>query len=329
MSGPPRESRGRGRAILAGAAAVVVLAAAVTGWLALRSSDGGKPSSNVAAATGPAPLPSDPLVVRLDRQLGWPKKCYGSVGKLVPTTTVVTTVLNDSDKCDLLPRWSPDRKSIAFTRSSGAVNELWVANADGSTPRMITNQMAARSRVAWSPDGKKIAILAKVGTGRQIDVVTLSNPNSPLQLTNDSSQKDDPAWCGTRVGFWSNRTGTQQIYTVDASKTGGSAIQVTKVDHDVNDPSFSPDCTQMAYTDQPNNTDRHLWITAANGLGTARQLTSDATRDMDATWSPNGAWIAFARGATEQPSIWAIRAKGKDERRLSPAGKYMAHPDWS
>jgi serine/threonine protein kinase/Tol biopolymer transport system component len=329
LSGPPRESRGRGRVILAGAAAVVVVAAAVTGWLVLHKGDG-KPASKAAALQGPPLLPSDPLVVRIDRQLGWPKTCYGSIGKLVPTTNVATTVLNDSDKCDILPRWSPDRKSIAFTRSSGTVNELWVANADGSgTPRMITNQMAGRNRVAWSPDGKQIAIVEKVGTGRQISVVTLSNPNAPLRLTNDGSEKDDPAWCKTRVGFWSNRSGTQQIYTVDASKPGGTAIQVTKADHDVNDPSFSPDCTQMAYTDQPNKNDRHLWITPANGLGTPRQLTSNATRDMDATWSPNGAWIAFARGATEQPSVWAIRVDGKDERRLSPTGKYMAHPDWS
>jgi Tol biopolymer transport system component len=195
---------------------------------------------------------------------------------------------------------------------------------------MISDQMAGRSRVAWSADGKKIAMVTKVGTGRQIDVITLAGPSAPLQLTNDSSAKDDPAWCGTRVGFWSDRTGTQQIYTVDATTPGGSTIQVTKETHDVNDPSFSPDCTQMAYTDQPNKTERHLWITPANGQGKARQLTSNVTRDMDATWSPkNGTWIAFARGSTEQPSIWAIRADGKDERRISPAGQYMAHPDWS
>jgi serine/threonine protein kinase/Tol biopolymer transport system component len=330
ISVPPRESRGgRGRVILAGAAAVVVVAAAVTGWLVMKDDDKKSPAKGGSVA-GPAPLPSDPLVVRIDRQPGWPKTCHGSIGTLVPTTNVATTVLNDSDKCDILPRWSPDRKSIAFTRASGTVNELWVANADGSgTPRMITSQMAGRSRVAWSPDGKKIAIVAKAGTGRQIAVVTLANPNTPLQLTNDGSGKDDPAWCKTRVGFWSDRSGTQQIYTVDATKPGGPAIQVTKADHDVNDPSFSPDCTQMAYTDQPTKNDRHLWITAANGQGTPRQLTSDATRDMDATWSPNGAWIAFARGATEQPSVWAIRTNGKDEKRLSPAGRYMAHPDWS
>ena len=328
-SGPPRESRGRGRVLVAGGAVVVVAAAAVTAWAVLDKGDG-KPTgkaSKAAVAPGPPPLPSDPLVVRIDRQLGWPDKCFGSIGTLVPTTNVATPVLNDSDKCDILPRWSPDRKSIAFTRASGDVNSLWIANANGSGAHMVTDQMAGRSRVAWAPNGQEIAIVAKVGAGRQIDVVPISNPGSLRQLTTDDSQKDDPAWCGTRVGFWSNKSGTQQIYTVDASK-GGSPIQVTKADHDVNDPSFSPDCTQMAYTDQPSKTDRHLWITPADGSWKPHQLTSNATRDMDATWSRKGTWIAFARGTTEKPSIWAIRVNGKDEKRLSPAGKYMAHPDW-
>lgn len=258
-------------------------------------------------------------------------RCYGSIGKLSPVTATATHVFRTNTTCDILPRWSPNRESIAFTRSTGlALNEVWVTNADGSQPRMITAQMAGRSRVAWSPDGKKIAFVAKVGTGRQIDVVTVADPGSLLQLTTDDTFKDDPAWCGSRVAFWSRRTGgTQQIYTVDATTPGKGRTQVTNVDHDVNDPSFSPDCRQMAYTDQPSKDARHIWITTADGKGPARPLTSDSTRDMDATWSPDGTWIAIARGATAYPGIWAIRVTDRHEQRISPKQGYMAHPDWS
>jgi predicted Ser/Thr protein kinase len=331
-SGPPRQGRGGRRAVLAGGVAVVLAGAAVTGWLVFGQDDK-KPRKSATTATtaGPAPLPNDPLVVRLDRQTGWPGRCYGSIGKLSPVTATATYVFRTNTTCDILPRWSPKRQSIAFTRSTSlALNELWVTNADGSQPKMITAQMAGRSRVAWSPDGKKIAFVAKVGTGRQIDVVTVADPGSLLQLTTDDTFKDDPAWCGSRVAFWSRRTGgTQQIYTVDATTPGKARTQVTNVDHDVNDPSFSPDCTQMAYTDQPSKDARHIWITTADGKGPARPLTSDSTRDMDATWSPDGTWIAVARGATAFPSIWAIRVKDRHEQRISPEQGYMAHPDWS
>ncbi len=331
-SGDTSGGRGRGKVLLAGVAAVIVAAAAVTGWLVLSNRDNKDNGGTSTAAAGPAPLPSDALLVRIDRQTGWPAKCYGSIGKLAPKTRTTSSMLQDADKCDILPHWSPDHKRFAFTRSTGEgaaqSSALWVANADGSGAQLVSDQMAGRSRVAWSPDGSRVAMLTKVGTGRQIDVVTLSD-KSLRQLTNDASQKDDPAWCGDRIAFWSNKTGTQQIYTVDAKTANSPMTPVTSLDHDVNDPAFSPDCTQMAYTDQPDKTQRHLWITTSDGKGPARQLTSDATRDMDATWSPNGKWIAFARGTTELPVVWAIRVSDKYEQQLSPDGKYMAHPDWA
>jgi serine/threonine protein kinase len=325
--GPAGGGRRRGRLVLVGAAVVVLAAAGVTGWLATRPDD--KPAGKATAAKGPAPLPRDALMVRVDRQAGWPRQCYGSVATLVPTTTKVTRILGDENKCDILPRWSPDRKKIAFTRSTGVSNnELWVANADGSGATKVTN-MEGRSRVAWSPESTKIAIVAKVNGARQIDVVTIAKPQSPLQITNDAYEKDDPAWCGDRVAFWSNKTGTQQIYTADASTAGGPLTQVTHESHDVNDPSFSPKCDRMAYTDQPGGDARHVWITTSDGKGTPKQLTTDATRDMDPTFSPDGTWIAVARGATAKQSIWAVRADGTGERQISPDGGGIAHPDWS
>jgi Tol biopolymer transport system component len=324
-AGPARP--GRRRALLAGAT-VVVVAAAVTGWLVLRPDDD-KPGRTVAVA-GPAALPADPLLVRIDRRPGWPKRCYGAIGRLAPTTATATFLLQDAGQCDILPRWSPDRRRIAFTRDAGGVYQLFVMNADGSgQPTLITDRMALRNRVAWSPDGRRIAIVVKAGGIRQISAVTVSAPHSLVQLTTDDAEKDDPTWCGDRVAFWSKRTGTQQIYTVDTRTPKATPTRVTYADNDVNDPAFSPDCTQLAYTDQPTKDARHLWITTADGRGRPRRLTSDATRDMDPTWSPNGTWIAFARGVTPQPTIWAIRVADRHEQRLSPSGRYIGHPDWS
>jgi hypothetical protein len=336
-AGPPSYSPGglasggwsRSKVVLAGGAAVVVAAAAVAGWLFLKQDDKPPPPKTVAAP-GPAPLPGDALLVRIDRQSGWPKQCYGSIGKLTPTSRAATKVFSDDDKCDMLPRWSPDRKQIAFTRFTGTTNELWITNADGSgTPRRITNIIDGRTRVAWSPDGTKIALVAKSSSGPQIAVVTIASPQTPLQLTNDTAAKDDPAWCDGRIAFWSKRTGTQQIYTVDASKAGGSWTAVTHAGHDVNDPSFSPDCKQLAYTDQPTKDARHIWLTSADGKGKASRLTSNDTRDMDATYSPNGKWIAVARGETAHQSIWAIRVDGTGARAISSGDLGIAHPDWS
>ena len=331
--GTPPGGRSGGKALLAGGAALVVAAAAVTGWVFLKPGHKQPPDRPAATSgpptSGPPPLPADAMLVRIDRRSGWPQQCYGSIGILMPRTGVATTVLS-GDQCDMLPHWSPDRKQIAFTRTVGTSYQLWVMNADGSGPRMVTDTIDGRLRVAWAPDGKRIAIAAKTSAGRQIEVIDLANPQQPVQLTSDSAPKDDPAWCGDRIAFWSKRSGTQQIYTIDANRPNGAWTQVTHADHDVNDPAFSPTCETMAYTDQPNQSDRHIWLTPSDGTGTPRRLTPLDTHDMDATFSPDGVWIATGHGPTAHQTIWALRvADGSDFHQISSGDLGIAHPAWS
>jgi serine/threonine protein kinase/Tol biopolymer transport system component len=335
-SGPPPggsherpSTQGRRRAVLAGGVAAVLAAGAVTGWYVVSGNDKPSTARSAAAPVVPAALPSDPLLVRIDRQPGWPYKCYGNIGMLTPGAANPKLVLDLPGKCDILPRWSPDYKRIAFTRTMGALNELFVMNADGSGLKMITDQLPSQSRVAWSPDGMKIAMLRKVGSVRQLYVVSVKKPDSGTQLTTDHSNKDDVAWCGNRLAFLSDRYPIQQIFTTDATTKGASWAQVTKGSYDVNDPAWSPDCRKIAYTEQPSTDDRHIWVVGADGTG-PKQITPADKRDMDPNWSRQGTWIAFARGATEHPRIWATRADGSGGAQLiSPSGKDIGQPDWS
>jgi Tol biopolymer transport system component len=246
---------------------------------------------------------------------------------LVPGASEARLLLDDKSTCDVLPQWSPDHKRIAFTRNtSGGASELRIMDQDGKGDFSVYNKLAGR--VAWSPDGTKIAVMSKVGSVNQIFVITLTDPENPLRLTTDGSNKSDPAWCGDQLAFWSDKSGTQQIYTTTLTTKDAPWTPVTKETHDVNDPAWSPDCKKIAYTDQPTKDAKHIWVINADGT-TKRQLTSNSTRDMDPNWSHNGNWIAFVRGKTEQPRTWAIRADGTgEEKPLSPAGKEIGHPDW-
>ena len=57
------------------------------------------------------------------------------------------------------PRWSPDGRLIAFTRSTSTnralglfQRDVWVANADGSDQRNVSpDQLADDWLVGWSP----------------------------------------------------------------------------------------------------------------------------------------------------------------------------------
>jgi Tol biopolymer transport system component len=70
------------------------------------------------------------------------------------------------------------------------------------------------------------------------------------------------------------------------------------------------DRTQKVYSSTPTGTHTRLL---------ARNATSPA-------WAPNGRWLAFERGDME---IWRLRAKGRETRRVSPAGWLASGPTWS
>jgi Tol biopolymer transport system component len=68
--------------------------------------------------------------------------------------------LTDHPAQDLLPAWSPDGARIAFFSSRTGWPEIYVIQADGSGLMQITHGQelnATYTRLAWSPDGQRIA----------------------------------------------------------------------------------------------------------------------------------------------------------------------------
>lgn len=56
-------------------------------------------------------------------------------------------------------RWSPDGKQLVFCRSPegrGKSDSIWIANADGTGAKKVTEDNSQILEVAWFPDGKSI-----------------------------------------------------------------------------------------------------------------------------------------------------------------------------
>ena len=62
------------------------------------------------------------------------------------------------------PVFSPDGKTIAFLSDRTGVENLWIANADGSNPRAVSKDGLTRDRPeimvspSWTPDGQYIVV---------------------------------------------------------------------------------------------------------------------------------------------------------------------------
>ena len=101
------------------------------------------------------------------------------------------------------PSWSPDGKRIAFRRMVGVTNsEVFVANADGTDARNITNHPAFDGWPAWSPDGTRIAFASNRRSSYQIFTMNPDGTDARL-LANTEGRGTAPQWGrdGTRIYF--------------------------------------------------------------------------------------------------------------------------------
>jgi TolB protein len=93
------------------------------------------------------------------------------------------------------PMFSPDGDRLAFTRrdNAKAQKDLWVAGLDGSGMRQLTATDANENDLAWSPDGRVIAVARADDAGR-IVLVDAETGNEIGDIGVDGAQNVHPDW---------------------------------------------------------------------------------------------------------------------------------------
>ncbi|MET9434890.1 protein kinase [Streptomyces sp. NPDC006551] len=328
----PRRPGGR-RVVPVVVGAVVALAAAgLVVWQPWSGESGqsgkGGGTGGPSASSTPAPFPNEPLLIRQDTAPGWPGKCHGVIALRNPGGGAPVRLIAD-DTCSVLPQWSPDRRSIAFTRVTVEGAAVWTANADGTNPRRLAS--IAGGRVSWSPDGTRLAVLRKKSGVQQLFTVDVAD-GTARQLTTGSGRVEDPAWSpdGRHIAVCQEAgEGNWQIHLVDPDAPGTAPRQVTRLPHPALDPVWSPDGRAFAYTAgrYGQGTQGDIHVVGTDGEND-RAVVATGVHEMDPTWSPDGAWLAFVRGPYEKPWIWAVRRDGTEPRSLTPGITAEGHPSW-
>jgi dipeptidyl aminopeptidase/acylaminoacyl peptidase len=214
--------------------------------------------------------------------------------------------------------WSPDGTLVAFGGRIDGKSGLYIAKADGSGIRFLTETMDTNSpltfegaTIDWSPDSKRIAFVSSVPGPETKDAT-----GDPVVITR-YLYKPDAAEGNTR--FNDNRRrevfiidaaggtprpltlGPREHHSIDWSPDGREILAVSNLDHDP-DYFYNPDLVAISVAD-----------------GSIRRITATESAEYQPKFSPDGKHIVFLgtkRGLTdlettmEDTHVWVMNADG-------------------
>jgi len=260
------------------------------------------------------------------------------------------------------PSWWGDR--IVFASDRDGTMNVWSMRADGSDLRQHTHHDGwdvAGPSCSGGPGEFKIGCgdLRLVGTGekvayqlgadlRMLDLATGEDRPIPITIESDFDQTRQQ-WIEKPLDYVSSAhlspDGDRIVLTARgqvlvAPRRQGRLVEATHqpgVRH--RDARFMPDGKSLVVLSDASG-EVEVWTTPANGVGDARQLTSDGkVLRWEAVPSPDGKWIAH-RDKDQQ--LWLLEVATKKHRlvehstidaptdlRWSPDSRWLAYVSWA
>ncbi|MFC1950794.1 hypothetical protein ACFLXN_00090 [Chloroflexota bacterium] len=200
--------------------------------------------------------------------------------------------------------WSPDGSRIAFLGSRfittiGLTYDLYCMDVDGSNLVNITDDPDYRHSPAWSPDGTEIAFYSnnvgayEPGFEDGLSVVHADFDRGNVGGTRmihhlENNMDVVPQWSpdGSKIAFFSDRFGDEEIYILNVSDYTPSRIINISNNSEGNDryPAWSPNGAKLAFASDRDG-DWDIYVVNADGSG--QTYITNSTRDeYYPVWSP-------------------------------------------
>jgi TolB protein len=337
----------------------LILSALLVGAATIAAGCGGssgKPSADTAARS-PAPpeLPGGRIAFR--RYLD-DAQTHGALFTINPDGSGEKQVTDPPPgTVDDHPDWSPDGRRIAFERCTDGACSVWIAQADGSSPRKADVRCRLKPicevvSPSWQPNGTKLVVRVVQGGLRERggansaerSSIEVYDPRNGEQrtiverkgFTGDTAypvlSPDGATVVYVRANSWRAKPPLQQaLYAVGFDGSGNRRLtpwELEAGDH----PVFSPDGGTVLFRslEQHDNEQSDFWTVKPDGSGLAQLTHFDSgTLVRSASYSPDGEWIVHATdGVDGQADVVLMRADGTGNRPVTRTEQWDSAPDW-
>jgi Tol biopolymer transport system component len=242
------------------------------------------------------------------------------------------TRLTDDTAIDYSPDWSPDGKVIAFRSHHDGAADIYVINVDGTGMVRLPTIPGGDFDPAWSPDGTHLAFTSLRDYNRaQVYNIDLAD-NKVTSLSANKVRDNQPFWSpdGRQLVFVSTRRGPYQIWTM--SSDGGNQTLFSR-SGSLKDthPVWSPDGQSILFTQSEvlGGVPRLVAVRVAAGNFLETGVTNAVIPMREASYSPDGSWIAFESWPDgTNHDIFIMTPNGLGRQRLTDDAALEFDPAW-
>lgn len=225
---------------------------------------------------------------------------------------------------------------IAFVRTGGATDSVFVVNMDGTGLQPLVTEGWFNFHPSWSPAGDELAYASdQAGSPGMFDLyVTSVDGKATRRLTTQpDTWEDQPKWSpdGKMLAFavhYFDGSDNSDIYIADRNGADQTRITDTQLHEEYPDWSPTQDLIAFLYQAPAENPDMYVYTMKPDG--SERRRLSDLLAERPVRWSPDGTLLAFSTPKGVGYDIYIMQADGSDGHYLTDEeGPHNFTPAWS
>ncbi|MFC1683220.1 BamA/TamA family outer membrane protein [Candidatus Zixiibacteriota bacterium] len=262
----------------------------------------------------------------------------------------LTDHTEDGSNFNLKPAFSPDGNRLAFFSDKSDYTDIYLLSAiDGQVlDRLVKGERSGgleslhyfKSSLAWSPDGTRIAFVAKSGGGDALYLLRVENRKVLKKYSFPLDLIASPSWSptGDRIVFSGLKDGTSDLYYVEVQT--GVLTRLTEDRYDDTEPVWSPDGDRIAFSSDRSSSEESQADTAfAYGQydlfvidvasGQTRPVVVAEGQQRSPSWSPTGEKICYSSDENGIDNLYITDLTSSESFPITDVIGGCFTPSWS